>query len=99
MKKKTHTEADHYIMNVIRNPETGFWEVHDQVGYLCTVEYENAAHVFSAATDLLDAARCALADLEGIMPEFEPSGDREHPAWATMQLLRKAIEKAEPSAG
>ena len=38
------------------------------------------------------ALRCALADLEGIMPEFEPSGDREHPAWETIKLLKKAIK-------
>ena len=41
---------------------------------------------------LLQAAMCALADLEGIMPEFEPSGDREHPAWATIDELREAID-------
>ena len=41
---------------------------------------------------LLFAAKCALADLEGIMPEFEPSGDREHPAWETIKLLKKAIK-------
>ena len=34
------------------------------------------------------ALRCALADLEGIMPEFEPSGDREHPAWKTIKLIK-----------
>lgn len=38
------------------------------------------------------AARCALADLEGIMPEFEPSGDREHPGWKTIKELQKALE-------
>lgn len=46
---------------------------------------------------LLDAAKCALADLEGIMPEFEPSGDREHPAWITIKELRAAIKLAEPN--
>jgi hypothetical protein len=35
------------------------------------------------------ALRCALADLEGIMPEFEPSGDREHPAWKTIKQLKR----------
>lgn len=34
------------------------------------------------------ALRCALADLEGVMPEFEPSGDREHPAWKTIKLIK-----------
>ncbi len=35
--------------------------------------------------------KCALADLEGIMPEFEPSGDRIHPAWCTIEELKAAI--------
>lgn len=43
--------------------------------------------------NLLLAARCALADLEGIMPDFEPSGDREHPAWETIKLLRSAVHR------
>ena len=51
--------------------------------------------LLAAAPDLLITARCALADLEGILPEFEPSGEREHPGWQTIQDLRKAIEKAE----
>jgi hypothetical protein len=37
------------------------------------------------------ALRCAIADLEGIMPEFEPSGDREHPAWKTIKQLKKLL--------
>ena len=48
-----------------------------------------------AAPDLLKAAFNAWADLEGIMPEFEPSGDRQHPAWATIKELRAAITKAQ----
>lgn len=44
---------------------------------------------------LLRAATNALADLEGIMPEFEPSGDREHTAWQTIEELRLAIQDAE----
>jgi 2-iminoacetate synthase ThiH len=50
--------------------------------------------ITQTAPDLLAAARCALADLEGIMPDFEPSGDREHPGWQTIKELRKAIAKA-----
>lgn len=41
---------------------------------------------------LLQSARCALADLEGIMPEFDPDGDREHPAWQTIKELHAAIK-------
>ena len=40
---------------------------------------------------LIEAARAALADLQGIMPEFEPSGDREHPAWQTIEELESAL--------
>ena len=34
---------------------------------------------------------CALADLEGIMPEFEPSGDRLHPGWRTVKELKEYL--------
>ncbi len=40
---------------------------------------------------LIEAAKCALADLEGIMPEFEPSGDRQHSGWKTINELKKAL--------
>jgi hypothetical protein len=43
---------------------------------------------------LLAAAKNALADLEGIMPEYEPSGERQHPAWSTIEELKKAIKLA-----
>ena len=39
-------------------------------------------------SNLLQLAQRALADLEGIMPEFEPSGDRQHPAWQTIAELQ-----------
>jgi len=52
------------------------------------------ALLFKAAPDMLAALRCALADLEGIMPEFETSGDRQHPAWQTITEIREAIAKA-----
>ena len=40
---------------------------------------------------LIVACKTALADLEGIMPVFEPSGDRLHPAWLTIKELKAAI--------
>jgi len=43
--------------------------------------------------ELITASRCALADLEGIMPEFEPSGDRTHSAWKTIRELHIALSK------
>ena len=44
---------------------------------------------------LLHGCRCALADLEGIMPDYESSGDRLHPGWVTIKELRAALAKAE----
>ena len=61
-------------------------------------DHEANARLIMAAPDMLAAATSALADLEGIMPEFEPSGDREHPAWATIAELRQAIAKAKGEA-
>ena len=55
------------------------------------------ARLIAAAPDLLEAATNALADLEGIMPEHEPSGDRQHPAWVTIEELRQAINKSRES--
>lgn len=37
-------------------------------------------------------ARCALADLQGVMPEFEPSGDRHHSGWTTIAELQAALD-------
>jgi hypothetical protein len=60
----------------------------------CKQSMANAA-LIAAAPELLMALRCALADLEGIMPEMEPSGDRNHPAWTTITEAQDAIAKAE----
>jgi hypothetical protein len=46
--------------------------------------------LLSAAPDLLDACRCALADLEGVVDDLP--GD--HPAYLTIRELRAAIAKA-----
>lgn len=48
----------------------------------------------AARGDLMCAATNALADLEGIMPEVEPSGDRTHPGWETIKELQAAIAEA-----
>ena len=53
------------------------------------------APLIAAAPELLSAARCALADLEGIIPDLDFDGEREHPAWKTIEELRQAINKAE----
>lgn len=51
--------------------------------------------LIESAPKLLAVCKCALADLEGIMPEFEPGGDRKHPAWTTIRELWAAIGQAE----
>jgi len=43
---------------------------------------------------MLQVLGFALADLEAIMPEFEPSGDREHPGWQTIKDIKGVIAKA-----
>ena len=61
-------------------------------GFHRALEANSAA--ISAAPDLYWAARYALADLEGIMPIFDPSGDRKSPAWQTIKELQSAIADA-----
>ena len=51
--------------------------------------------VIGTLNKLVVEAKCALADLEGVMPEFEPSGDREHPGWKTILNLRKVLKRVE----
>jgi 2-iminoacetate synthase ThiH len=58
-------------------------------------EEMNSKFTPAAVPDLLEACKNALADLQGIMPEFEPSGDRSHPGWRTVKELEQAIAKAE----
>lgn len=52
------------------------------------------ADLMAAAPELLQCAKCALADLEGILPEFETGGDRLHPGWETLKELKAVIHKA-----
>ena len=46
---------------------------------------------------LLQVAKHAYLDLKGIMPEFEPSGDREHSGWDTLEELRTVVGLYDPS--
>ena len=62
---------------------------------------DRAKAIGAAEQSVLDqmialAAKCALADLIGIMPEFEPSGEREHPAWQTIKDLCAALGETLP---
>jgi hypothetical protein len=56
------------------------------------VEDTANGQLIAASPTMLAALRCALADLEGILPEYDP--EREHPAWETLEEVRAAIAKA-----
>ena len=43
---------------------------------------------------MLQVLGFALADLEGIMPDYDPSGDREHPGWQTIKDIKAVIAEA-----
>ena len=64
-------------------------------GEVVTVLDVRAWRDADAVLPLVQAARCALADLQGIMPEFEPGGDREHPAWQSIVELQRALHEAD----
>ena len=59
------------------------------------IEAEAIMRAVNAHENLVQAAKCALADLEGIMPEHDPNGDRMHPGWKTINELRSALRKGE----
>ena len=50
-----------------------------------------------AAPELLSSAKRAAADLENILPEFDPHAT--HDGWETIDLLKDAIAVAEGRAG
>ena len=58
-------------------------------------QWTRTARLFATSPALFQLCKEALADLEGIMPEYEPSGDREHPAWETIERLRAVISRVE----
>ena len=55
------------------------------------MRYRDYGTVSKLYSRLIHICRCALADLEGIMPEFEPSGDRQHPGWQTIAGLEDVL--------
>lgn len=44
---------------------------------------------------LLQACKCALTGLQGVMPVYDPDGNRTNPAWETMKELKSIIYQAE----
>jgi hypothetical protein len=47
------------------------------------------------STELSQACNEELADQKGIMPEFQPNGNRQYPVLASIYNLRHAIENTE----
>ena len=83
-----------------------WWSVSEATGYRRTIcrlidregehpidhrESEASARLIAAAPAMLQALRCALADLEGIMPDADPSGDRVHPGWTTIAEIEALL--------
>ena len=59
--------------------------------YLTKWDTELFIEALQAQKDkLLLASKCALADLEGIMPSHDPAGDG-HSGWETIKELKEAI--------
>jgi hypothetical protein len=89
----THTPAPWFIFYDAPDYGIGYRGIVDSEGYtICNPSPmgEANARLIYAAPELLNACRCALADLEGIVDELP--GD--HPAYLTIQELRAAITKA-----
>jgi hypothetical protein len=59
-----------------------------------TDEDEANARLIAAAPELLMVLSYALADLDDVMPEYEPSGDRTHPGWQTIEDIKVVLAKA-----
>ena len=55
---------------------------------------EANARLIAAAPELLMVLSYALADLDDVMPEYEPSGDRTHPGWQTIEDIKVVLAKA-----
>ena len=55
-------------LRVVANDESGFWEIHDDVGYVCSLEIEFKARRFVHCTSLFgwvtDSLREALTQLD-----------------------------------
>ena len=53
----------------------------------------NNALKFSTHGELVHLLNCAIADLEVILPEYDPSGDKQHPAWKTLDELKNMVKQ------
>lgn len=96
-----------YRLSIIVEEVTS-WETENE-GYNPTAHafsmgvYDTADHAAEIGSWLeggyvTGVLRCALADLVGVMPEFDVNGDREHSGWETIAELRSLVAAIEGDA-
>lgn len=99
--KTSEQTGTHFIRLVYKDEKGELW-AHETASSVFTIEPLKVDIPYTKAPMakeqefLLDAAKAAYADLQGIMPEFEPSGDREHSGWKSLKELKKAIADIDP---
>lgn len=105
-----HTETPWGLVEFIERRKKVFHKVHDQNGLTIAElpnalissphhdrQRNNARFIVRACNShaaLLAACKSALAELEGIMPQWEPN-DHTHSAWETIEELQSAIKAGE----
>jgi hypothetical protein len=72
---------------VIANDDTGFWEIHDEAGFICKLESESTARLLAKAPELLSV----LEKLADYVFEFEGKQNICTSVWMD---AREAIAKA-----
>ena len=77
-------------LHVQPNDETGFWEIHDESGFLCKLESESTAALIVRSVNLLPEMAAALELAE---PAVEYHHAREG-CPVTLGSVRAAIRKA-----
>ena len=77
-------------LHVKPNDESGFWEIHDECGFLCHLESESTAALIVHAVNILPELAAALEMAE---PAVEYHHAREG-CPVTRQTVRAALRKA-----
>ena len=77
-------------LHVISNGVTGYWEIHDECGFLCQLESESTAALIVHAVNILPEL---IAALEMAGPAIEYHHTREG-CPVTLQAVRAALRNA-----
>ncbi len=64
----------------------------DPGGRLPVKQVDALGRMLASLPQLRLAAKCALADLEGLMPDVDASGQRQHAGWITVKQLKAALK-------